>query len=146
MTSLNGIRILLAEDELIVAMQVAKDLADAGCVVLGPFKSVDRALGAIGDEPVDIGLLDVNLGGKWVYPCAEALAHKRVPFVFTTGYERATLPAKYVDRPVMRKPYARDELVSVVSETMGHHRRHGLCRALGITDGTPLSLSQGSAR
>ncbi len=119
MTILNGVRVLLVEDELIIAMQVAKDLTDAGCIIMGPYKGVDGALKAVGDKPVDIAVLDVNLGGRLVYPVAEVLAQRGVPFIFTTGYDRKTLPPSYADRPVIRKPIERSALFDILADTLG---------------------------
>lgn len=98
---LNGHRILLVEDDYFIAYMMTEALQDAGAVVLGPVSSVKDALALLGREQhVDSALLDMNLGGDPVFPVADALAGRGVPFLFATGYNESAVPPAW--RHVMR--------------------------------------------
>jgi len=98
-------RLLLVEDEPLVAMMLEDVLGEAGYAVVGPIAELDAALAAAQAEAVDLALLDVNLMGKHVYPAAAVLAARGIPFIFMTGYGDGSLPADYADRPSVSKPY-----------------------------------------
>jgi len=100
--SLKGLRVLVVEDEFLVALEVESALEDFGCSVVGPFAKLAKALDAARSTPVDGAVLDINLNGEMVYPLAEFLAAKEVPFVFITGYTAADLPERF--RPFRRLP------------------------------------------
>jgi CheY-like chemotaxis protein len=100
-----GRRILVVEDELMIAALWETILIEAGCAVLGPFPRIAPALHCIAEEPlIDAALLDVQLHGATVLPVAEALDSHGVPFLFATGYGAAGVPAPFRDRPVLTKP------------------------------------------
>lgn len=103
MTSLAGKRVLVVEDEPVVAMMVEDMLVEFGCVVLGPVGRLEEALALVVGEAVDLAVLDVNLGNDNSFPVAALLRARDVPFIFATGYgDRATpFPAA----PVVAKPY-----------------------------------------
>jgi CheY-like chemotaxis protein len=73
--------------------------------VAGTATSVEAALTTLGRSPVDAALLDINLQGELVFPVANALAERGVPFVFVTAYGASDIPEKHRDRPMVRKPY-----------------------------------------
>jgi CheY-like chemotaxis protein len=98
-------RLLVVEDEPLVAMMLEDVLGEAGYVVVGPIAHLDAAVAAAQAEAVDLALLDVNLMGKHVYPAAAALADRGIPFVFMTGYGDGSLPADFAGRPSVSKPY-----------------------------------------
>lgn len=103
---LNGVRVLVLEDETLVSMMIEDMLDDLGCRVVGPFARLDDALGAVRDgKGIDLALLDVNVGGTRSFPLAEALQAADVPFVFTTGYDDAGMPGEWRERPSLRKPF-----------------------------------------
>jgi CheY-like chemotaxis protein len=79
-------KVLLAEDEMLVAWLFVDMLDDLGRAIVGPASSVDQALAMIDTEAIDVAVLDVNLNGQMSYPIAEALAGRGVPFIFSTGY------------------------------------------------------------
>jgi PAS domain S-box-containing protein len=106
----NGNRILLVEDEALVAMMMRDSLVELGFNVVGPFDRADEALACASDEPLDAAILDVNLGGDLVYPVAERLARRDVPFVFVTGYDAENIDARYAHVPVLQKPIEREVL------------------------------------
>ena len=105
-----GKRVLLVEDELLIALLVEDMLADAGCIVVGPFARMPAALAAAAVEPVDVALLDVNIAGEKVFPVAYVLEGRGIPFLFATGYGQGALPK---DRPAWdacSKPFSFAEL------------------------------------
>jgi CheY-like chemotaxis protein len=114
MSRLAGRRILLVEDELLVAMTVEDVLRDEGCAIVGPIGRVEPALKAAREETLDAAILDVNLAGERVDPIVQALAERKIPFVFTTGYDRSMLPAEHANRPTLAKPFRPAQLVNVL--------------------------------
>jgi CheY-like chemotaxis protein len=102
---LEGLRLLVVEDEALVAMLLEDALQALGCAVVGPAGNVARALALLEKEDVDLALLDVNLGGKRSYPVAEALAARGIPFVFVTGYGASGVDRRFAAAPVLQKPF-----------------------------------------
>lgn len=109
---LQGLRVLVVEDEALVAMLVEDMLSDFGCEVIGPAGSIRQALDAIASDPPDAAILDVNLGGEPVYPVADALRRCHAPFVLATGYGEMGVAEGYRDAPVLQKPFEESELRS----------------------------------
>ena len=113
--SLSGRRLLVVEDEYLVATALADDLSDAGAEVLGPAPSVAQALELIdGPAALDIGVLDINLAGEPVYPVADALAARGIPFVLVTGYDGHAIPDRYRDAPRLEKPVEARAVLAVL--------------------------------
>jgi PAS domain S-box-containing protein len=106
----NGNRILLVEDEALVAMMMRDSLVELGFCVVGPFDRAAEALACAADEPLDAAILDVNLGGDLVYPVAERLVRRDVPFVFVTGYDAENIDPRFAHVPVLQKPIEREVL------------------------------------
>jgi DNA-binding response OmpR family regulator len=111
---LAGRRILVVEDELLIAMMLEHALRSEGCVIIGPIPRVELALKAAREEPIDAAVLDVNLAGERVDPVAKALEKRSIPFVFTTGDHRSMLPSKHAHRPMLEKPYMPAQLISLL--------------------------------
>ena len=118
--ALQGLKVLVLEDETLVSMMVEDMLSDLGCEVVGPFARLDSALAFAneGQPKVDIALLDVNLGGERSFPLAEVLSGKGVPFVFTTGYDDAGMPEAWRGRPALRKPFTMAEMALALRQTV----------------------------
>jgi ActR/RegA family two-component response regulator len=96
---------LLIEDDWIIADELAVALEDRGVEVVGPAGTVEQALALIAATPqIDAALLDINLRGELVFPVADALLERGVPFVFVTGYNTITIPIRYTDVPCCEKP------------------------------------------
>jgi CheY-like chemotaxis protein len=91
------------EDEPLFALRLENLLGKLGCTVLGPAYRLSDAL-AWTDQSFDVALLDVNLAGTPVFPVAEALSARAVPFIFVTAYDRSVLPAVYRDAALVTKP------------------------------------------
>ena len=111
---LAGRRILVVEDEMLVLMNIEMALEDLGCTAISAAASIAEALALLDDKSFDAAMLDVNLQGERSYPVAEALARRDIPFAFSTGYGDHGDRADFADRPVLRKPYLRCELVAVL--------------------------------
>lgn len=94
---LNGLSVLAVEDEYLIAEELRRGLEDAGATVLGPVPSVARALALVDAEggTIDGAVLDVNLGSEKVFPVADALTRRKIPFLFVTGYGESAVPERY---------------------------------------------------
>ena len=117
-----GLRILLVEDEAMVAMIIEDTLNDLGCEVVGPMSSIQRGLTAAESERIDGAFLDVNLRGELVYPVAEALAARGVPFAFVTGYGEKGIDERFRDAPVLTKPFLPETVEQLVSRHMSNRK------------------------
>jgi ActR/RegA family two-component response regulator len=116
-SSLAGRHILVVEDDYFVAGAVARALVARGAIVLGPAPSVDRALCAIADaEVIEAALLDINLAGEMVYPVAEELSLRGVPFAFATGYDRLAIDPRFAGVPRFEKPIDLDGMARALFE------------------------------
>lgn len=115
----NGGLILIVEDEVLVAMELSDGLQQLGWEVLGPAASTDEALTLLakGRQP-DAAILDINLAGKLVFPLADLLRARGIPFVFCTGYEEVGEDDRYRDAPVVRKPVNLNMLGSELRKVM----------------------------
>lgn len=102
--SLQGRSILLVEDEYFIADAMRRGLEASGARVIGPAASVEDALDLLAAETVDGAVLDVNLDDESVFPVAQALTAKRVPFLFATGYGASDLPPEWRHVPRHEKP------------------------------------------
>jgi len=110
---LAGWRILVVEDEPIVAWDLADMLESHGCQVVGPAYDLAQAE-QLSREPLDGAVLDVNLGDNKVFPVADALAERQVPYCFVTGYGVGGLRPGDLDRPVLQKPVNPELIVRAV--------------------------------
>src|SRR5262249_41456269 len=103
-------RVLIVEDEALVAMMMEDLLVELGFSVVGPCNTAAEALAAARSEAFEAAILDVNLGGQPVYPAAEVLLAKGVPFVFITGYGPESIDQRFDGVSVLHKPVTRDAL------------------------------------
>jgi DNA-binding response OmpR family regulator len=119
---LEGRKVLIVEDEFLVASLIQDMLESAGCIVTGPIARVPEALTAADREDYDLAVLDVNLAGARIEPVAEALSRRHVPFVFVTGYAIGALPHEYAERPRICKPFKMAELLGALSSLVSAAR------------------------
>ena len=116
---LQGLRVIVVEDETLVAILLEDMLTDLGCEVLWTAHRVSKALDLVARSRPDAAVLDVNIGGDEVYPVAVALAERAIPFVFATGYGIRGLTEPWRNRPIVQKPF------------QAEHLSHSLLAALG---------------
>ncbi len=119
-TALAGRRVLVVEDEAMIAMLVEDMLADFGCVVVGPAQGLEDGLAlARSGAEIDAALLDVNLAGQPVFALADALRMRGVPMIFSTGYGEDGL--RDIDRgsPVLQKPFRAADLANALRQALG---------------------------
>jgi len=115
-------RILIVEDEELIALELSAELSRLGWTVVGPAATLAEAQ-ALLSKGVDAAVLDVNLRGRPVYPVAKALQKNRVPFLFCTGYEMVDPDGRFADVPVIRKP-AHPAVVSAALSDLLKGRAH----------------------
>jgi CheY-like chemotaxis protein len=114
---LAGIRVLVAEDEAVIALDLGETLRSLGCVVCTATASGAEVLGLVRWERPDVVLLDLGLVDGFAGPLATTLRDEGVPFVLTTGYSSELLDDLVLrDAPVLRKPYGREELTHVLAQ------------------------------
>lgn len=116
---LSGRRVLVVEDESLVAMLLETILEDMGCTPVGPAATVEDGLALLETEQLDAALLDVNVAGRQVFPVAEALKARGVPFVFSTGYGEGGLPDEWRGQATIQKPFTEAAVRDALAKAMG---------------------------
>lgn len=114
--ALKGIRLLIVEDEALVAMMIHDVMHDAGAQVIGPAVTIERALAEIAGNTIDCALLDVNLAGQRVDRVADELIRRGIPFIFLTGYGQSGIAERFPQIPVVAKPFEDENLLQIVSD------------------------------
>lgn len=118
--SLAGRRVLIVEDDYFIAQDMQRAFQEVGAEVLGPMPSIEEALELIAASPdLDAAMLDISLHDGMSYPVADALQVRGVPFVFTTGYGKATLPTRFAAVPHFEKPI---EVTHIAEALFGRNR------------------------
>ncbi len=107
------LRVLLVEDEALIAMMIQESLTEFGFHVIGPVCTVPEAEAVAKDSQLDAAVLDINLGDGLVYSVAEILAARGVPFVFVTGYDAESVDSRFTGIPVLQKPIEREMLQKI---------------------------------
>ena len=116
-------KVLVVEDETVVSFLVEDMLLALGCREIVHAADIRGALRLIEEEPIDLAVLDVNLGGETVYPVAEHLTARGIPFLFATGYGRQGLEKDWRDRPVIQKPFRLEVLADAVRRALALPRK-----------------------
>jgi CheY-like chemotaxis protein len=111
---LSGMRILMVEDEMVLAMLLDDVLTGLGAQVLTA-SSVSKALGLAATEALTGAVLDINVRGEAIYPVSEELARRGIPFVFTTGYGSKGVREEDRHRPMLRKPFRAEALEHIMT-------------------------------
>jgi len=106
--------ILLAEDEMLVAMMLEDRLSASGYVVLKAAR-LSRCLELAESAPIDLAILDINLAGEFIYPVATVLRRRGIPFVFSSGYGHEDLPETWRNEKTLQKPYDTKQLTAVLT-------------------------------
>ena len=115
-SALRGLAVLIAEDEYLLASDIARELERRGASTVGPFATTDRAVAALTGAAPDAAILDVNLRGTVVYPLADLLIELGTPFVFMTGYAGEVLPTRLSGVPCCHKPLRARAAVDLLAE------------------------------
>lgn len=110
MKTLSSLKVLVVEDEALVSMLIEDMLTDMGCTIVGPAAEIEEALRLAGSAEMDAALLDVNLGGRPIFPVADALKARGVPFAFASGYGEAGLSEDHRGSTVLQKPFREADL------------------------------------
>jgi len=113
-----GRRIFVVEDEFLIRMLLEDMLTDLGYELVGVAGRVDEAAEMAKTKDFDLAILDVNLDGHDVYPVAEVIGKRGLPFMFVTGYGGRGLPDKYRERPTLQKPFQLDELKRMLTQLL----------------------------
>jgi DNA-binding NtrC family response regulator len=116
---LQGLAVLVVEDDYYLADDAQRALEAAGARVAGPYARFEESLPRLAEDPVDCGVLDVNLGEGPSFVGARTLKQRRVPFVFLTGYGPEAIPADLIGVEVLEKPIDSRRLVSAVARACG---------------------------
>lgn len=119
MTALTSLKVLVVEDEALVSMLVEDMLTDLGCTIVGPAAEIEEALKLATTADIDAALLDVNLGGRPIFPVADALKARGVPFAFASGYGEAGLTEDHKGATVLQKPFREADLRRVLESLVG---------------------------
>ncbi len=117
-----GLRVMIAEDEFLVALSLEEDLRRHGCDIVGPFSRMDEARAAAQSEAIDVALLDINMNGEMAFPVADALAARGIRFMFLSGYGATTFPERYRDAPRVPKPYDPSALIGEIRKLLDSGR------------------------
>jgi len=107
-------RVLLIEDEVMIGLMAETMLLDMGNWVIGPISRLDPAVAAARRVSADCAVLDINIAGESIYPVADILAERGIPFVFATAYSSIAADGPFGDRPVVQKPYLPKELQAAI--------------------------------
>ncbi len=120
------LRVLIVEDEMLVAMNIEDMLLDLGHEVAGLAGRLAPALALANEAEFDLAMLDVNLAGQQSFPVADVLIGRGIPFLFATGYGIKGIPEAYRDRPVLQKPFRAQDLGEALARVVPDSGRSGL--------------------
>ena len=115
---LKGLRVMIVEDELLIAMMIEDLLIEQNCVVVGPYSTVGNALAAARTSLLDLAVLDVNVRGEKIYPVAETLSVRRIPFILLSGYGDEAVPRNHPDWRACAKPFQAADLTNILAHTV----------------------------
>ncbi len=113
-----GVRVIIVEDEALLALDMEDQLEEAGCIVVGTAARLEQALDLARTAEFDVALLDMNLAGERIEPVAELIAARGLPIIFVTGYGQRTLPPG-IAAPVLDKPCTAEKLLPLLSAFRG---------------------------
>lgn len=113
------IRVVLIEDEPLVAIIVEDALEALGCEIIGPIAQLDEALAAVERENFDCAIIDVNIRGGLSYPVATLLVERGCPILLATGYRRGSLPDSLIHEACIAKPYSTSQLEQKIRQLCG---------------------------
>lgn len=113
-----GTRVLLVEDETLVALMIEDMIDDIGAMLIATVSTIGEAMATLESARPDIAMLDINVGGDQVFPVCERLAELGIPFVFSTGYGEHGVPPQWRASPVLQKPYSASQLADALARCL----------------------------
>jgi PAS domain S-box-containing protein len=138
-----GKQVMIAEDEALIGMMMKDTLTALGLTVNGPFSTLSGALRAAHGNDVDFAILDVNLAGEWVYPVADVLAARGIPFIFVTGYGADSVDRRFAQAPVFEKPIEPKVLETIFATRIQPAFRAGCRDAPATSHARASSVARG---
>lgn len=118
MSPLQRKRVLLVEDEAVIAFAVEDILLDLGCEVVGPAFRLEDAIALAGAETIDAAILDVNLNDQRSYAVADELKRRGIPFLFATGYGEDGVDWDGAEPAILPKPYRKDQIAAALGQLL----------------------------
>ncbi len=115
-TDLHGKRVLVVEDEYLIADDISIRLRDLGARVVGPIATLDEATAAVCGNEIDYAVIDVDLRGQASFPLIDLLAKRAIPLLLVTGYDRHDIPACYRPLPLLNKPTMHDAVATACAQ------------------------------
>lgn len=112
--SLKDKKVLIVEDQYLIAADLSRALTKLGGSVVGPFASTEAAQAQVAGKSIDLAFLDINLDEETVFPLADDLERRGIPFVFATGHDAAILPERFKSKPRLEKPFTVQALLEVI--------------------------------
>ena len=119
----DGLHALLVEDQTIIALDTEAMLQELGAASVHSFTTAESAIAWLSAASPDIGVLDISLGATTSFPVADALQQRSVAFIFTTGYGDNGIPERFLDVPIVRKPYTLIALAEAVTRCLRTRNR-----------------------
>ena len=117
-------RVLVVEDEAVIAMLVEDMVSDFGSEVVGPVAKITEALRLAHEAELDAAILDINVGGAVIFPVADALQERGIPLIFATGYGSRTVPERYCGSPTLPKPFTYETLAAALRAVLASQPCH----------------------
>lgn len=118
MTEFSGVRVLIVEDEFTVAMMIEDALEALGCEIVSSASRIAQARDIAEAGDIDVAVLDVNVAGTPVFPIAQILRERQIPFLFSTGYGAGSVPDEFSGYELVGKPFSESELTRKLSLTL----------------------------
>jgi len=124
MAKLDGVCVMVVEDELLVGVMIEQILRGAGCRIAGPYRTVETAVAAARDLPIDVAVLDVMMAGERIDPVVDVLTERQVPQLFLTGYGGRLLTHPHNRRSVLPKPFRPADLIARIARAVQIRAHH----------------------
>jgi DNA-binding response OmpR family regulator len=117
-------RVLVVEDEAMIAMLIEDMVHDFGSEVVGPAAKMAHAIKLAQSAELDAAILDINVDGSVIYPVADILSTRGIPFIFATGYGSTALPARFCNAPTLPKPFSYQSLADALRAVLADQPCH----------------------